>query len=276
MNNKINKNEQCKHNFKYIESINVSTLYIEPINASTTMKKKRGNKNKINDGRNKETFKDYKFICQDCKKEVIINNIEVIEFIQNKFLELFEIELSKPSNKRLSNIDFIKKVWDEYPCDDIIRKHLRNMMIMNTIFIENMELSEITEDDILSLRCLVKGSFIERASLNNLVANFANEIGFKINTSKDARNINLFSKNRVFNTTNGISNAILSNFNYYIAKTRDNEYVMICKSIFDLEVIDTKKRLDDKYIKEGVKKSNKELKKEAFHMILDKYNLMYK
>lgn len=263
MNNKVNKDNQCKHNFEYIEGINTSSII-------------KKSKDKPDKRHNKEPFKDYRFVCQNCKKEVRINNIEVIEFIQNKFLELFEIELGKPANERLSNAEFIKKVWDEYPCDDTIKKHLRSMMIMKTISLKDKELSEITEDDILSFKCLAKGAFIGKTSLHNLAINFANELGFKFETIKDYRDTNLFSKNSVFNTTHGISNGIRLDHQYYIAKTKDNKYVMVCRYIFGLEVLDAERRLRKKYIKEGLKKSDKELRKEASRTILDKYNLIYK
>lgn len=179
-----------------------------------------------------ENTQKYIFKCKKCNHVKNIDNYDVIEKIQEIFIECINKELSKNIGDRLSNNDLKDKVWGKYSNNLFINNTLRNEINVQPIYFNFKDLNSITEQDILNLKFVVHGAWI----IYDLV-------GKELN----------------------------SNSPYIIYKSLKGKYEPIRYYRFTSEVEEEITSLNEKYLNKGISKEIQELKFEATKNVC-KYN----
>lgn len=178
----------------------------------------------------------YVFKCKRCDNILIIENYHVIKKIINIFMELLNEEMSKPKHLRISNCEFMNKVWDSYSDDSYINKTLRNNINVDPIILNSKEICTIDDNDILALDFSVTGARIS----SDIICEKLDE-GWK----------------------------------FIIVKDKKGRLRKIKKARLELDIEDETKALKSKYLRKGIKMDYESLKEEAIINICNNYGILY-
>ena len=178
----------------------------------------------------------YVFKCKRCGNMLIIGNYHAIKKVTDIFMKLLNDEMSKPKCSRVSNHEFMNKVWDSYSDDTYINKVLREVINVEPIRLNSQEICNIDDNDILSLNFTVTG------------ARIINEI---------------------------LTGELNGGWRFVIVKDKKGKLRQIKEVRLELDIEDEIKALKSKYLRKGIKMEYENLKEEAIVNVCNSYGILY-
>lgn len=211
--NKLFKKTKCEHDYKYFGK-DIPDSHYQSI----------------------EKKEYYIFKCSKCEKTISICNYVVIEEISNIFIKLINNEMSKNNAERLSNREFMDKVWNSYSDNPYLNNAIRRLVNVMPISLDYGEIRNLSDKNILSL-------------------------GFRINTSEIHKHI-LYDK-------------LEERIEYVMARSVGGLLTPINIRRLKVDIDNEIKTLKSNYLRAGIKVEHEKLAKETAINICRKYNILY-